>query len=299
MIEKLSYLAYMSGWWIVRTLPESVAYRLFAFIADLVGSRNGKSVQRLRSNLARVKPDLSPTELNALVVSAMRSYMRYWCDTFRIQNWSVERIQSTVTTTNENLLIDPMKKGEGVVIALPHSGNWDHAGAYFCSLGIPLVTVAERLKPEALFQKFLQHRESMGFEVLSLDNRSFATLIKRAREKRLIALVADRDLSQSGIDVNFFNFPSRMPAGPALLHIKTGISIVVAHVSYTDSGIHIDFEPVAVPTSGSDEERIKGCVQNIAHLFEKGISRTPQDWHMLQRIWIDGDFVDRSHQAVA
>jgi KDO2-lipid IV(A) lauroyltransferase len=89
-----------------------------------------------------------------------------------------------------------------------------------------------------------------------------------------------------------------MPAGPALLHIKTGISIVVAHVSYTDSGIHIDFEPVAVPTSGSDEERIKGCVQNIARLFEKGISRTPQDWHMLQRIWIDGDFVDRSHQAV-
>jgi KDO2-lipid IV(A) lauroyltransferase len=298
VIEKLSYLAYMSGWWIVRTLPESVAYRLFAFIADLVGSRNGKSVQRLRSNLARVKPDLSPTELNALVVTAMRSYMRYWCDTFRIQNWSVERIQSTVTTTNENLLIDPMKKGEGVVIALPHSGNWDHAGAYFCSLGIPLVTVAERLKPEALFQKFLQHRESMGFEVLSLDNRSFATLIKRAREKRLIALVADRDLSQSGIDVNFLNFPSRMPAGPALLHIKTGISIVVAHVSYTDSGIHIDFEPVAVPTSGSDEERIKGCVQNIARLFEKGISRTPQDWHMLQRIWIDGDFVDRSHQAV-
>lgn len=299
MIEKLSYLAYLSGWWIVRTLPESVSYRLFLLIADLVGSRNGKSVQRLRSNLARVKPDLSSAELNALVVSAMRSYMRYWCDTFRIQNWSVERIQSTVTTTNENLLIDPMKKGEGVVIALPHSGNWDHAGAYFCSLGIPLVTVAERLKPEALFQKFLQHREAMGFEVLSLDNRSFATLVKRAREKRLIALVTDRDLSQSGIDVNFFKFPARMPAGPALLHIKTGISIVVAHVSYTESGIHIDFEPVEVPSLGTDEERIQRCVQNMADLFEKGISRTPQDWHMLQRIWVDGDFIDRSHQAVA
>jgi len=299
VIEQLSYLAYISGWWIVRTLPEPLAYRLFAFIADLVGSRNGKSVQRLRSNLARVKPGLSPTELNALVVSAMRSYMRYWCDTFRIQNWSVARIQSTVTTTNENLLIDPMKKGDGVVIALPHSGNWDHAGAYFCSLGIPLVTVAERLKPEALFQKFLHHREEMGFEVLSLDNRSFATLVKRAREKRLIALVADRDLSQSGIDVNFFNFPARMPAGPALLHIKTGVAIVVAHVSYTESGIHINFEPVEVPSSGTDEERIQACVQNIANLFEKGIARTPQDWHMLQRIWVDGDFKDRSERTVA
>jgi KDO2-lipid IV(A) lauroyltransferase len=298
-MERLSYLAYISGWWIVRTLPEALAYRLFAFIADLVGSRNGKSVQRLRSNLARVKPGLSSTELNALVVLAMRSYMRYWCDTFRIQNWSIERIQSTVTTTNENLLIDPMKNGEGVVIALPHSGNWDHAGAYFCSLGIPLVTVAERLKPEALFQKFLQHRESMGFEVLALDNRSFATLIKRAREKRLIALVADRDLSQSGIDVDFFNFPARMPAGPAVLNLKTGIGIVAAHVSYTDTGIHVAFESVDVPSVGTDEERIQKCVQNMANLFERGISRTPQDWHMLQRIWIDGDFTDRPERTFA
>ena len=243
-------------------------------------------------------PEFSKSELEELVMQSMRSYMRYWCDTFRIQDWSTSKIQSSVTTTNENLLIDPMKQGQGVVIALPHSGNWDHAGAYFCSLGIPLVTVAERLKPEALFLKFLQHRESMGFEVLSLDNRSFATLMKRAREKRLIALVADRDLSQSGIDVNFFNYPARMPAGPALLHIKTGIPIVVAHVSYTHNGIHIDFEPVELSSTGSDEERIQQCVQEIARLFEKGIKGRPQDWHMLQRIWIDGDFADRKDAEV-
>jgi KDO2-lipid IV(A) lauroyltransferase len=238
-------------------------------------------------------PELSTAQLEELVVQSMRSYMRYWCDTFRIQDWSTSRIQSSVTTTNEHLLVDPMTQGQGVVVALPHSGNWDHAGAYFCSIGIPLVTVAERLKPEALFLKFLQHRESMGFEVLSLDSRSFAVLLKRAREKRLIALVADRDLSQSGIDVDFFNYPARMPAGPALLHIKTGIPIVVAHVSYTHKGIHIDFEPVENSLTGTDEERIQNCVQEIARLFEKGIKCHPQDWHMLQRIWIDGDFTER------
>ena len=293
MIERISYLAYLFGWWVVRTLPESVAYSLFSSIADIVTRRDGTNVKRFRSNLARVKPGISSDELDELVRRGMRSYMRYWCDTFRIQNWSINRIQSTVTTTNENLLIDPMKDGRGVVVALPHSGNWDHAGAYFCSIGIPLVTVAERLKPEALFQKFLHHRESMGFEVLSLDNRSFATLMKRAKEKRLIALVADRDLSKSGVDVDFFGFPARMPGGPALLHVKTGIPIVVAHVSYTAKGIHIDFEEVRYSQSGTDEEKIHCCVQEIARLFEKGISRKPEDWHMLQRIWIDGDFVER------
>jgi len=287
MKDRITLIAYLLGWWIVRTLPEKTAYSLFYSIGEITHRRNGKSIQRLRSNLHQVKPQLNEIELETLVAQSMSSYMRYWCDTFRIQKWSTERIRKTVTTTNGNLLLDPMKDGRGVVVALPHSGNWDHAGAYFCSLGIPLVTVAERLKPEALFQKFLRHRESMGFEVLSLDSRSFITLVKRAKEKRLIALVADRDLSHSGIDVNFFGSNARMPAGPALLAVKTGIPLIVAHVSYTQTGIHIDFHEVQVPSHGSETERIEETVQMTAELFSVGIAQHPEDWHMLQRIWVD------------
>lgn len=293
MKDSLSALAYFAGWRLVRTLPEKVAYRLFSSIGRRAVKVNGKSVQRLRSNLSRVKPELSQSELDDLVARSFNSYMRYWCDTFRIQDWSVERIQRSVTLNNGHLLIDAVQTGKGVVVALPHSGNWDHAGAYFCSIGLPLVTVAERLKPEALFQKFLAYRSSMGFEVLSLDSRSFVTLLKRAREKRLIALVADRDLSRSGVDVEFFGHPSRMPAGPALLAIKTGIPLVVAHVSYLPAGIHIDFTEVQIPKEGSESEKISATVQACADLFAKGIAQHPEDWHMLQRIWIDGDFKER------
>lgn len=287
MKERLVLAAYLLGWWIVRTLPEKSAYSLFYFLGEFVHRRNGKSVQRLRSNLHTVNPALDQLELERLVAKAMSSYMRYWCDTFRIQNWSTERIHGTVTTSNDHLLLDPMREGRGVVVALPHSGNWDHAGAYFCSSGVPLVTVAERLKPEALFQKFLRHREAMGFEVLSLDSRSFVTLLKRAQEGRLIALVADRDLSHSGVDVQFFGENARMPAGPALLAIKTGIPLLVAHVSYTNEGIHIDFHPVDVPVHGTESERVSKTVQAIADLFAQGISQHPEDWHMLQKIWIE------------
>jgi KDO2-lipid IV(A) lauroyltransferase len=292
MKDRLVLSAYLCGWWIVRTLPEKTAYKFFWSLGEFFHRRNGKSIQRLRSNLHIVQPKLDAVGLETLVAQSMSSYMRYWCDTFRIQNWSTDRIRKTVTTTNDHLLLDPMRDGRGVVIALPHSGNWDHAGAYFCSLGVPLVTVAERLKPEALFQKFLKHRESMGFEVLSLDSRSFATLVRRAKEKRLIALVADRDLSQSGIDVQFFGENARMPAGPALLSIKTGIPLVVAHVSYTDTGIHIDFHSVEVPTSGTESERIASTVQLTADLFARGISEHPEDWHMLQRIWVDKHYAN-------
>jgi lauroyl/myristoyl acyltransferase len=287
MKELISYWAYLLGWKLVGALPERVAYRLFDRLARRMYASNKKSVQRLRTNLSIVRPDLADSEIEKLVQQGLSSYLRYWCDTFRIHTWSSERISRTVTCTDDHLLRQPMNEGRGVVVALPHSGNWDHAGAYFCQEGFPLVTVAEVLKPIKLFEKFLSYRQAMGFEVLGLDSRAFVTLIKRAREKRLIALVADRDLSSSGIEVEFFGKRAKMPAGPALLAIKEGLPLVVAHVSYTDTGIHIDFHEIPVASQGSEENRIKSTVQLIASTFEIGIKKDPQDWHMLQRIWIE------------
>jgi KDO2-lipid IV(A) lauroyltransferase len=292
--DNLSAYAYFAGWRLVRWLPERTAYRLAYSAADFLTKRNGKNVARLRSNLNRTQPGISSQELDTLVFKAMRSYMRYWCDTFRFPDWSAERVRETVSVTNEHLLLNAIEAKTGVIVALPHAGNWDHAGAYFCAKDIHLVTVAERLKPEKLFLKFLRYRQAMGMEVLPLDGRVMGTLAQRLRQGCLVALVADRDLSRSGIDVDFFGGPSRMPAGPALLALKTKAPLITAFVSYTESGIHIDFNEVAIPTAGSEQEKVETVVQLTARHFENGISEHPEDWHMLQRIWTDGDFVERS-----
>ena len=294
MKDNIAAYAYFAGWRIVRWLPEKTAYQLAYAAADFLTKRNGKSVARLRSNLRRTKPDITSLDLDLLVFTAMRSYMRYWCDTFRFPDWSSERVRETVTVTNEHLLIDAIEAKTGVIVSLPHAGNWDHAGAYFCAKGIPLVTVAERLKPEKLFLKFLQYRQAMGMEVLPLDGRVLGTLAQRLRQGALVALVADRDLSRTGIDVEFFGGPSRMPAGPALLALKTNAPLITAFVSYTETGIHIDFKLIILPSAGSEAEKVSEIVQMTAKHFEEGISEHPEDWHMLQRIWIDGDFVERT-----
>ena len=278
----------------VRWLPEKTAYNIFDFIGTYTLNRSGKSVQRLRSNLKRVTGLSNGTELDDLVSRAMSSYMRYWCDTFRSPDWSPQRIIETVTCTNEEYLTGPMQRGEGVIVALPHAGNWDHAGSYFCTKGFPLVTVAEVLKPIALFNKFLKYRENIGMEVIGLDSRSIVTLLQRAKEKRLIALVADRDLSKNGVDVDFFGHKARMPAGPAVLALRTGVPLITAFVSYTPVGIHINFEKVEIPSQGEEGKNISIVVQRCADNFEKGIALHPQDWHMLQRIWIDTDFTERA-----
>jgi KDO2-lipid IV(A) lauroyltransferase len=130
-------------------------------------------------------------------------------------------------------------------------------------------------------------------EVLPLDGSAFPALIESARNGKLIALVADRDLSRSGIKVSFFGGTARMPAGPALVALRTHSPLVTAFVSYTETGIHIQLEEVEIPLDGDEENKVKVIVQRCADHFADGISQHSVDWHMMQRIWIDDDFVEK------
>ena len=288
MGETFIYWGYNLAWKIIRWIPESKAYSLANRFADFLYARNGKGVNRLRSNYRRVRPELDGAQLEFLVNAGMRSYWRYWCDTFRFPAWSKERLLSTTVCENENFLRDPIAANRGCIVALPHAGNWDHAGAYFCATGIPLTTVAEHLKPEKLFRKFLEYRTAIGMEVLDLDSRSIAVLSQRLRAGKLVALVADRDLSKNGMPVNFFGTGGQMPAGPALLAVQTGADLITAFVKYEEVGIRIIFgEAIAVPETGSVSEKAAAMTQVIADRFAEQLAVNTVDWHMLQRIWRD------------
>jgi len=289
-----TYLAYFLAWKFLGFLPEARAYGLMNWIADQITKRNPAAVQRLRSNYLRVRPDLVEPELEANVKAGMRSYLRYWCDTFRLPLWSSEDIVQSTTVINAHLLREALAAGKGAIVSLPHAGNWDRAGAYYCETGAPVVTVAEHLEPERLFKKFLAYRESLGMEVLDASARSLALLSQRLRQGRLIALVADRDLSRNGVDVTFFGHPARMPAGPAVLSIKTGAPLLTAFVRYIETGIEIHFESaIEVPSEGTTQEKVAAMIQESASRLELHLVDHLSDWHMLQRIWIDGDFKER------
>jgi len=293
------YLFYLFAWKFIGILPEKIAYALASFVADFVFKKNSKGVKRLRSNYKRVKPEISDKELNHLTKLGMRelnhltklgmrSYLRYWFDTFRLNKWSKNRIIETTYVIRENLLRDPIALKKGCIVALPHAGNWDHAAAYFCSTGITLTAVVEKLKPEAIFRKFLDYRSSIGIEPISHKEKTIPILLERLRSGKLVALVADRDMSRSGVEVDFLGGVAKMPSGPAILAIESGAPLLTAYIRYLDKGIEITFdETIKLPVSGTKEEQIKIVTQSIANNFAKRIKDSPVDWHMLQRIWID------------
>lgn len=282
------HLLYLFAWRLIGVLPERMAYQLANLISDQIYRRQGRGVKRLRSNYQKVMPELSEVELKKLTKAGMRSYLRYWFDTFRLNKWSKARVIETTFVVRENLLRDPIESKQGCIIALPHSGNWDHAAAYFCSTGIPVTAVVEKLKPEAIFNKFLAYRQSIGIEAINHKEKTIPILVDRLKAGKLVALVADRDMSRNGIEVNFFGHTAKMPAGPAILALKTGSPLVTAYIRYLDTGIEITFDETIKPAiGGSEADSIKSITQSMADNFAKRIKASPVDWHMLQRIWLD------------
>ena len=273
--------AYAGGWALVRALPDAVAHRLFRSGADLAHRRGGKGVARLRSNLARVAPD---RDLDALTRDGLRSYARYWCEVFRLPVTSTERVVRGMHTVGEQRMRTAVASDRGTILALPHSGNWDHAGAWCGATGVPFTTVAERLKPESVYDRFVAFRESLGMEVLPLtggDRPSFDVLVERLEAGGTLCLLSDRDLTARGVDVRFFGATARMAAGPATLALRTGATLLPTTLSFRDDGWECVFHPEVPHTD------VPTMTQVVASAFESAIAQHPQDWHMLQRLWLD------------
>jgi KDO2-lipid IV(A) lauroyltransferase len=280
--QRVVDLAFALAWTLVRRLPERTVTWLFHQAADQVVRRNGRGVCRLRGNLAVVRPD---ADLDALTRAGMRSYLRYWQEAFRLPDWSDEQIVGRVRTVNEKLLRDAYAAGRGVICALPHLANYDHAGAWAGRTGMPVSTVAERLRPESLFDRFIAYRKKLGMEVLPLtggDQDVTGVLADRLEAGGFVCLVADRDLSERGVPVTFFGRPSRMPAGPAALSLRTGAPLIPATLHYDGPHLVITFHDAIDPDDGA-----AAMTQRCADAFAQGIAAHPEDWHMLQRIFLD------------
>jgi KDO2-lipid IV(A) lauroyltransferase len=264
--------------------------RLGRTVADIAWKRRGKGVQRLESNYARVLPDATPQRLAELSRAGMRSYLRYWMESFRLPAWSEERVRTGFDVKDVHHLTDGLASDKGVILALPHMGNWDLAGAWVTTkLQTPFTTVAERLKPESLYDRFVAYREGLGMEVLPHSGgTAFGTLARRLRDGGLICLVAERDLSASGVEVEFFGETTRMPAGPALLAQQTGAVLLPVTLWYDDSPVMQGrvHSPVEVPETGNRAEKTSVMTQALADAFATGIAEHPEDWHMLQRLWL-------------
>lgn len=274
-----------------------MAYGAFDRVARSLHRRNSASVQQMRTNYALVRPELSARELDALVAEGVSSYLRYWCDAFRLPRETPatldDRIRLTGHDAEARAIVD---RGEPLILFLGHLGNWDHCGAWATDHFAPVTTVAERLKPESVFDAFVEFRESMGMRILPLTggDNAYPQLREAISRGGFVPLLADRDLTRSGVEVDLCGHRTRAAAGPAKLALDTGAALFPLAITYEPipgraaQRVVARFGARVLPPDGSAEEQVRGMTQQCVDSLGETIRTHTHDWHMMQRAFVGG-----------
>jgi len=282
-VSRLAALGYGAGWRLVRAVPDPLARRAFDAGADRAARRGGPGIAQLRRNLARVAPG---ADLDALVRDAMRSYARYWREAFRLPSQDLVALRSRLGVADAEHLDAALATGRGVVAVLPHTGNWDMAGVWLVGHSGEFSTVTQRLRPESLYRRFAAYRRALGFDIVPLTGQAQSPtlrLTRRLRSGGVVCLLSDRDLTGSGVTVDLFGSPARLPSGPARLAAATGAALLPFGCWFTPDGWGMRFHP-PVPVGG--RAGVAAATQAVADRFASDIAAHPADWHMLAPLWL-------------
>jgi len=286
--------SYWLGWHLFWRLPTRFSYWFFDKSAILVWKREIMGVRQLELNLARVHgyQEFDP-RIRELSLLAMQSYMRYYCETFLLLRWSEEKILRTVRPENVEPLHTALKSG-GAVLALPHLANWDLAGAWAALYFGSVCSVAERLRPEGVFQKFLAMRAALGVKLMPLtgEGGTYEFLRDHVNQGELVALLGDRDVAKSGMSNEFFGHRAALPIGPALLALDTGRPLFTCAPWYDGETMVITFDNEIefdrTPVQGRERlRRAQEVTAQVLSNFEIHIAAHSSNWHQLQPIWPD------------
>lgn len=287
--ERFTYHCYATAERVSRALPERAGRRLARAIASVGYALVPPVRERVAANQAQVLGlPIDDPLVQASTREAFRLYLRYWVDSFRLAKLSPEEVRERTEVVGIEHLREALAGGSGAIAVLPHTGNWDAAGAWIATERIRIVSVAEELRPPRLFELFLRHRREIGMEIIGLSGNGGVgrRLAAELADGAFVALVADRDLNGRGVEVEMFGRARSLPAGPALLSLTSGAPLLVCALSTTRRGWRIVIEPpLTFEPTGDRRADVTALTRAVAVRFEAAIAANPADWHVFQQGW--------------
>ncbi|MFP5256037.1 MAG: phosphatidylinositol mannoside acyltransferase [Acidimicrobiia bacterium] len=279
--------AYRAAAVLARRAPGPVASRAarrLGRIAYLAASGRREQVER---NLRRVDPTLTDRELGRLARHTFESYARYYEESFRLPDRTVEELDAGFTHEGYEHLEAAIRAGSGAILAMPHLGGWEWSGFWLTRVkGIATSVVVERLEPPALFDWFADLRRSFGLEVIPLGPDAGAATARALKANRALGLLCDRDLTGAGPEVEFFGERTTLPGGPATLALRSGAPLLPTAIYFDGPRRHgVVLPPLDTTRHGKLREDVARVTQDLAHALEVLIRRAPEQWHLLQPNW--------------
>jgi len=277
-------LAYRAGSRVAQAVPGSITTPAGRVVGEAAGRLMPGRRRMAARHQHRVAADAGPAEVRGV----FESYGRYWVEMLRLPgDVRAGRIASQGTIDGYENILKGLAQGNGVILALPHLGGWEWAGAEMARRGHDLLAVVERIEPPELLEWFAAQRAAIGIEVVALGPDVSSTVLRALRDNRVVALLCDRDIEGGGVEVEFFGERTTLPGGPATLALRTGATVVPTAVYFRPGRDHLGVVRPAleVERRGRLRDDIARITQAIAHELESLIRVAPEQWHLLQPNW--------------
>jgi KDO2-lipid IV(A) lauroyltransferase len=283
----------MAGYWMYRVLgtlvpliPPGLGYPLFGWIGARFFDWFADAREPLRDNLRHVMPTAPPGTRDQTAKNILRNHLKNYYDFFRSIRLTQTDIARIVNVHGFQNLEDALARGKGVVFITAHFGNLDIVGQTFAIHGYKVTTPAEHVKPEILYQHIVATRASKGLTIIPVDG-PLLSLVRALKRNEIVGLAADLDVTKSGIVVNFFDAPARLPDGHVQLALRTGAALLPAFsLRLPDNTFAAYAEPaIQLENTGHFQEDTRAGVEQVARVMEKWIREHPDQWVMFHRIW--------------
>jgi len=268
-------------------LPLSWVRRLGRIGGGWWGSVAGERRRMARRHMERVLG--RSADLDAATRAVFESYGRYWAETLWVRPRRVRRLDAQTEIVGLEHLENA--RGRGVILVLPHLGNWEAAAVAGPRAGIEVAAVAERLANPRLTEWFGRMRAAFGITIIPHGKGSTRSVEQALRRGAAVALLADRDLGRRGVEVEFFGERTSLPAGPATLALRTAVPVVLASTYFTPRGYRVTLEEIDMTGALGAQ----AMTQRIAYAMEQTIRAAPEQWHLVQPNW-PSDFAIRESQ---
>ncbi len=295
---KVTVCAYKLASSLIKAIPDHLLSRVSNALGRCAYRLSFRKRAIVERNMHRTHDGpITNHELREKTQQAFISYAKYWTDSAKMQSLTDYQIDAGFTVEGFEHIEDAWSEGPGPILALPHLGGWEWAGRWLtCRPKFEVTVVVEPQQPEELFEFMMSYRESFGMNVIPLGPNAGKEVIKAIKNNHVVCLLCDRDIEGTGVNVTFFDEETSIPAGPAMLSIRTGAKIIPVAVYQRYKSHHaIVRPPLNSERQGNLREDVARISRDIARSFEELILLEPEQWHLMSPNWPSDHEALRKH----
>jgi len=282
----VNYTLYRIGQFIALHSPIKKAYKTAVFVSDIHYLFSFKDRRTTGENLKALFPEKTGREIRRIRITMFRNFAKYLVDFFRFSKLDNEYIKKNIKLENMEYIDQVLARGKGAITVTAHLGNWELGGVVISLLGYPFWAVALPHKSKKVDNFFNAQRQMKGVKVIPVG-RAVRQSLEVLKSNNVLALVGDRDFSESGLTMEFFGKPATFPLGPAALALKTGATIIPGFMlRNSDDTFTLRMEkPLFFTPSGDKEKDMLSLTAAYRDVFEEYIRKYPDQWYMFRRFW--------------